>query len=332
MRAYRRDSKGQIMYRHAVCEALAEEMTRDQRVILFGEDVADYGGAFQVTVGLLESFGRERVFNTAISEAAIVGAAAGAAMCGLRPVAEIMYIDFMPLAMDQVANQVAKTRYMFGGKAKLPLVIRTTVGGGRGYAGQHSQSLEAMVTQVPGLKVVAPSTPYDAKGLLKSAMRDDNPVIFIEHQLLYTEKGVVPEEEYTVPLGVAAVRREGKDITLVAYLHMAQVALQAAGLLAVQGIEAEVVDPRTLIPLDVETIAASVRKTGRLLIVCQAPKTGCFGEHIAYRAQQACFPSLKAPVKIVAAYDVPPPMAQTLEAENLPSPEKVAREAKGMLE
>jgi 2-oxoisovalerate dehydrogenase E1 component len=331
MREFRRDSRGQIMYRHAVCEALAEEMQRDRRVIVFGEDVADYGGAFQVTVGLLEAFGRDRVFNTPISEAAIAGVAAGAAMTGLRPVAEIMYIDFMPLAMDQVANQVAKTRYMFGGKACLPLVIRTTVGGGKGYAGQHSQSLEAMLTQVPGLKVVAPSTPYDAKGLLKTSIRDDSPVIFIEHQLLYTEKGEVPETDYTIPLGEAAVRRIGSDLTIVAYLKMADVSLKAADLLAAEGIEAEVVDPRTLIPLDIDTIARSVAKTGRLLVVCQAPKTGCFGEHIAYRAQEAAFPHLKAPMKIVAAYDVPPPMAQTLEAENLPSPEKVAREARAML-
>ncbi len=331
MREYRRDSKGQIMYRHAVCEALAEEMARDRRVVLFGEDVADYGGAFQVTVGLIEAFGRERVFNTAISEAAIVGVAAGASMCGLRPVSEIMYIDFLPLAMDQVANQAAKTRYMFGGKAKLPLVVRTTVGGGKGYAGQHSQSLEAMVTQVPGLKVVAPSTAYDAKGLLKSAIRDDNPVVFIEHQLLYTEKGEVPTEEYTVPLGQAAVRREGKDLTIVAYLMMAHVAMRAAELLAADGIEAEVIDPRTLIPLDVDTIVKSVRKTGRLMVVCQAPKTGCFGEHVAYRVQETAFSYLKAPAKIVAAYDVPPPMAQTLEAENLPDAGKVAREGKALV-
>jgi len=331
MRQYRRDSQGRILYRHAVCEALAEEMERDRRVILFGEDVADYGGAFQVTVGLFESFGRDRVFNAPISEAAIAGVAAGASMCGLRPVAEIMYIDFMPLAMDQVANQAAKTRFMFGGKASLPMVIRTTVGGGKGYAGQHSQSLEAMLTQVPGLKVVAPSTAYDAKGLLKSAIRDDNPVIFIEHQLLYTERGVVPEEEYTVPLGAAAVRREGADLTLVAYLKMADVALQAAELLSAEGVEAEIIDPRTLIPLDIETIAQSVARTGRLLVLCQAPKTGCFGEHIAYRVQEAVFADLKAPVKIVAAYDIPPPMAQTLESENLPSAEKVAREAKAML-
>ncbi len=331
MRAFRRDSQGQIMYRHAVCEALAEEMERDRRVILFGEDVADYGGAFQVTVGLLESFGRERVFNTAISEAAIAGVAAGAAMTGLRPVAEIMYIDFVPLAMDQIANQAAKTRYMFGGKASLPMVIRTAVGGGKGYAGQHSQSLEAMLTQVPGLKVVAPSTSYDAKGLLKTAIRDDNPVIFIEHQLLYTEKGSVPETEYTIPLGEAAIRREGEDLTIVAYLMMAQVAMQAAELLAKEGISAEVIDPRTLIPLDAETIARSVAKTGRLMVVCQAPKTGCFGEHIIYRAQEAAFPYLKGPASIVAAYDVPPPMAQTLEAENIPNAERIVREAKAML-
>jgi len=330
-RAFRRDGKGQIMMRHAICEALAEEMERDRRVIVFGEDVADYGGAFQVTVGLLEAFGRERVFNAPISEAAIVGVAAGAAMTGVRPVAEIMYIDFMPLAMDQVANQVAKTRYMFGGKACLPMVVRTTVGGGKGYAGQHSQSLEAMLTQVPGLKVAAPSTAYDAKGLLKTAIRDDNPVIFIEHQLLYTEKGAVPESEYTIPFGRAVVRREGKDLTIVSYLKMAEVSLQAAELLAAEGIEVEVIDPRTLIPLDVETIVASVAKTGRLMVVCQAPKTGCFGEHIIYRAQERAFQHLRSAAKIVAAYDVPPPMAQTLEMENLPSPEKVAREVRAMV-
>ena len=330
-RAFRRDSQGRIMVRHAISEALAEEMERDRRVIVFGEDVADYGGAFQVTVGLLEAFGRERVFNTAISEAAIAGVAAGAAMTGLRPVAEIMYIDFMPLAMDQVANQAAKTRYMFGGKACLPMVIRTTVGGGKGYAGQHSQSLEAMLTQVPGLKVVAPSTAYDAKGLLKTAIRDDNPVIFIEHQLLYTEKGEVPEADYTLPFGEAVVRREGKDLTIVSYLKMADVSLQAAELLAAEGIEVEVIDPRTLIPLDLDTIVQSVAKTGRLMVVCQAPKTGCFGEHIVYRAQELAFQHLKSPAKIVAAYDLPPPMAQTLEMENLPSPERVAREARAML-
>ncbi len=210
-RKVRRDKDGAIFVRQAVAEALVEEMMLDRRVILYGEDVADYGGAFQVTRGIIDIFGRERCFNAPISEAAIVGTAVGAAAAGLRPVCELMYIDFVLLAMDQVGNQAAKNRYMFGGKAELPLVIRTTVGGGKGYAGQHSQSLEAVCTMVPGLKVVAPSTAYDAKGLLKSAIRDNNPVVFIEHQSIYTLKGVCPEEEYLVPLGQAAIRREGTD-------------------------------------------------------------------------------------------------------------------------
>jgi 2-oxoisovalerate dehydrogenase E1 component len=330
-RRARRDSQGRILYRHAVNEALAEEMLRDRRVIFFGEDIADYGGAFQVTPGLLEAFGRERVFNTAISEAAIAGVAAGASMAGLRPVGELMYIDFILLAMDQIGNQVAKARYMFGGKAKLPLVIRTTVGGGKGYAGQHSQSLEAVVTQFPGLKVVMPSTAYDVKGLLKAAIRDDNPVIFIEHQLLYTEKDEVPEEEYTLPIGVARVRREGADLTIVAYSLMANVALEAAELAEAEGVSVEVVDPRTLMPLDLETISRSVRKTGRALCLCQAPKNGCFAEHIAFEIQRVAFEALKGPVEVVAAHDVPPPMAQTLEKEHQPDAGKVMRKIREML-
>lgn len=322
-RQYRRDSEGKILYRHAVCEALIEEMQRDRRVICFGEDIADYGGAFQVTVGLLEAFGRDRVFNTAISEAAICGAATGAAMVGLRPVAEIMYIDFILQAMDQVGNQAAKTRYMFGGKATIPMVIRTTVGGGKGYAGQHSQSLEAVVAHFPGLKVVAPGTAYDAKGLLKSSIRDDNPVIFIEHQLLYTERDVVPEEEYTIPLGVARIHREGADVTVVAYSYMLLHALTASERAAEEGISVEVVDPRTLVPLDVETLVASARKTGRVVLVNQAPSIGCYSEHIAFEIQKAAFSDLKAPMQLVAAHNVPPPMSQTLETEHLPSPEKV---------
>jgi len=325
-RQAKRDSEGQILYRHAVAEAIAEEMLRDERVVVYGEDVADYGGAFQATRGLLEAFGRERVFNTAISEACIAGSAGGAAMVGLRPVVELMYIDFILMAMDQVGNQVAKARYMFGGKARLPLVIRTTIGGGKGYAGQHSQSLEAVVTMFPGLKVVLPATAYDAKGLLKTAIRDDNPVVLIEHQHLYVEKGYVPEEEYLVPFGEAVLRRQGDAVTVVAYSWLLLRALQAADMVAREhGIECEVVDPRTLVPLDVETIANSVRKTGRLLCVTQAPATGCFPEHIAYKVQEQCFDSLKAPARIVAAYDVPPPMAQSLEEENLPSPAKIAR-------
>ncbi len=321
----KRDREGQILYRHAVAEALTEEMLRDRRVVLYGEDVADYGGAFQVTRGLLEVFGRERVFDTAISEAAIVGTGVGAAMAGLRPVVELMYIDFILMAMDQVGNQAAKVRYMFGGKAKVPLVIRTTVGGGKGYAGQHSQSLEAVVTMIPGLKVVAPWSAYDAKGLLKSAIRDDNPVVFIEHQLLYTEKGVVPEEEYTVPLGEAAVVRPGEDVTVATYSRSVGLALEAADKAARDDVQVEVVDLRTLIPLDLNTLLVSVRKTGRLVLVTQAPLTGSYPQHVAYMVQASAWEALKAPVQIAAAYDVPPPMAQTLETENLPSAEKIAK-------
>jgi len=320
----KRDSEGAVLYRHAVAEAIAEEMLRDRRVILYGEDVADYGGAFGATRGLIEVFGRDRVFNAPISEAGIIGTGAGAAMVGMRPIVEIMYIDFIFMTMDQTGNQAAKARYMFGGKCNVPMVIRTTIGGGKGYAGQHSQSLEAVCTQVPGLKVVAPSTAYDCKGLLKAAVRDDNCVVFIEHQNLYTEKGVCPEDDYTIPLGKGIVRREGSDITVVAYSYMAPVALQAAEMVAEEGISVEMVDPRTLRPLDVDLIASSVSKTGRLLVVCQAPKFGCFGETIAYTAQERCFSAMKAPAKIIAAYDVPPPMAAPLEKENLPTPEKVA--------
>lgn len=321
----RRDSSGSILARHAVIEALTEEMLRDKRVVLYGEDVADYGGAFQATRGIFEVFGRKRCFNAPISEAAIVGTAAGASIAGLRPVCELMYIDFILMTMDQTGNQAAKNRYMFGGKAKLPMVIRTTIGGGKGYAGQHSQSLEAVATMFPGLKVVAPSTAYDLKGLLKASIRDDNPVVFIEHQNLYMVKDPVPEGDYTIPLGVGKVVREGTDITVIAYSWMMQRALEAADKAAEEGISVEIVDPRTLVPLDEALISDSVRKTGRLLCVQQAPEIGCYAEHIAYKAQEACFDALKAPVKIVAAHNVPPPMAETLENEFLPSVDKILK-------
>jgi len=331
-RRLKRDSEGMIMYRHAVQEALTEEMLRDSRVVLYGEDVADYGGAFQATVGLMGVFGRERVFNAPISEAAIVGTACGAAMAGLRPIAEIMYIDFIPLAMDQLANQVAKTRYMFGGKAEIPLVIRTTIGGGKGYAGQHSQSLEAIITHFPGLKVVAPSTAYDLKGLLKSSIRDNNPVVFIEHQMLYTEKDVVPEDEYLLPLGKARIRREGKDLTIISYLNLVKTVLDAANVLKREdGVSIEVVDPRTLIPLDIDTITNSAQKTGKVMVVLQAPEIGCFGEHIVYEIQQQVFKDLKAPAKIVGARNVPPPMAQPLENDNIPNVKRIVAEARKIL-
>ncbi|HEY3418849.1 MAG TPA: dehydrogenase E1 component subunit alpha/beta [Armatimonadota bacterium] len=322
-RKVRRDKDGAIFVRQAVAEALVEEMLLDRRVILYGEDVADYGGAFQVTRGIIDTFGRERCFNTPISESAIVGTAVGAAAAGMRPVCELMYIDFILMAMDQVGNQAAKNRYMFGGKAEIPMVIRTTVGGGKGYAGQHSQSLEAVCTMVPGLKVVAPSTAYDAKGLLKSSIRDNNPVVFIEHQSIYTLKGACPEEDYLVPLGQAAVRREGADVTIVGYSMPILVAQEAAELAAQEGISCEVIDLRTLIPMDEETILASLKKTGRLLCVNQAPKTGCFAEHIVARLQEIGFEYFKGPAQIVAAYDCPPPMAATLEQEFQPNVRRI---------
>jgi len=253
-------------------------------------------------------------------------------MTGLRPVAEIMYIDFILMTGDQLGNQVAKTKYMFGGKAKIPLVIRTTIGGGKGYAGQHSQSLEAFPAMFPGLKVVAPFTAYDVKGLLKTSIRDDNPVFFIEHQHLYVEKDVVPEDEYTIPLGKGVIRREGKDITLISYSHQLKACLSAAEKLEEEdGISVEIIDPRTLVPLDEDLIIRSVGKTGRAIVVVQAPGRGSFGEHIIRIVQEKAFESLKGPIRLVAAYEVPPPMSAPLEHENLPSPEKIVENIRMML-
>jgi len=329
---FRRDSGGRILYRHAVIEALMEEMARDNRVVLYGEEVAEYGGAFQATVGLYDIFGRKRVFNAPISEAAIVGAALGASITGLRPVAEIMYIDFILMTGDQLGNQVAKTKYMFGGKAKIPMVIRTTIGGGKGYAGQHSQSLEAFPVSFPGLKVVIPFTAYDVKGLLKTAIRDDNPVFFIEHQHLYIEKDVVPEEEYTIPFGKGVIRREGKDITVISYSHQLKACIEAAEILEKEdGLDVEIVDPRTLVPLDEDLIVRSVKKTGRAVVVVQAPGRGSFGEHIINRIQENAFESLKGPIKLISAYEVPPPMSASLERENLPDAEKIVNNIRKMM-
>lgn len=331
-RQIKRLKGGKILYRHAVAEALIEEMRRDRRVVLYGEDVADYGGAFGVTIGLMDIFGRERVFNAPISEAAIVGTACGAAMTGLRPVAEIMYIDFIPLALDQLGNQVAKARYMFGGKARIPMVLRTTIGGGKGYAGQHSQSLEAIIAHFPGLKVVAPFTAYDAKGLLKTAIRDDNPVVFIEHQLLYAETGPVPEAEYLLPLGSAATLREGKDITLISYSNLLKNTLAAADLLyEKEGIDAEVIDLRTLVPLDRDALVTSVNKTGHCAVIVQSPQTCSFAEHIAFEVQRQAFAAMNKPVEIISAHAVPPPMAAPLENYNIPSVERIAATVKQLL-
>ena len=326
-----RDGKGCMPYRRAVQEALTEEMIRDKRVVLYGEDVAEHGGAFAATAGLLEIFGRGRVFNAPISEVAICGSAVGMAMTGMRPVIELMYIDFILMSMDQLGNQAAKNKYMFGGKAIMPLVCRTTIGGGKGYAGQHSQSLEAAATMIPGLKVVAPSTAGDVKGLLKTAIRDDNAVIFIEHQLIYGDRGEVPTGDYTIPLGQAAIRREGADVTLIAYSYMAKVAVEAGEKLAAQGISAEVIDLRSLIPMDAETVVNSIKKTNHAVVVSQAPGTGCFGEHIAFDIQKRAFDYLDAPIEIVAAPDCPPPMAPTLEEAFMPDADKVCARVRALL-
>ena len=326
-RKYARDSEGKILARHAVAEALAEEMLRDRRVVLWGEDIAEHGGAYSATLGLIDTFGRDRIFNTPISEATIIGTGVGAAMTGLRPVVELMYIDFILMAMDHVGNQAAKTRYMFGGQSTIPLTIRTTIGGGKGYAGQHAQSLESIVTQFPGLKVAIPSNAYDMKGLLKTAIRDDNPVCFIEHQMVYLEKAVVPEgEDYTIPFGKAKIVREGSDITVVTYSNMVSRSLAAAETLEKEdGLRVEIVDPRTLVPLDVKTISDSVKKTGRAVVITQAPYTGGFASHISHEITRNCFKGMKCPVRIISSYDVPPPMSHPLEVENMPEPERIAR-------
>jgi 2-oxoisovalerate dehydrogenase E1 component len=308
-----------IPYWQAVRDALREEMHRDPAVFVMGEDVGLYGGAYGATRGLLDEFGGDRVRDTPISEATIGGAAVGAAMAGLRPVAEIMYVDFTPLAMDQIANQGAKNRYMFGGKTIVPMVIRTEGGAGRSIAAHHSQSLEALWTHFPGIYVAMPSTPYDAKGLLKAAIRDDNPVMFIEHKMLYGIEGLVPDEDYVIPFGVADVKREGSDVTVVTYSRMVYRALEAADQLAGEGISVEVIDLRTLKPLDMETVIASVKKTGRVVGVTEAYKTGSFISELATRIQEEAFDWLDAPIVRVAAADVPVPMSETLEDAAIPN-------------
>jgi pyruvate/2-oxoglutarate/acetoin dehydrogenase E1 component len=311
-------SERTITYAKALNEALREEMLRDDRVLVMGEDIGRHNGPFRVTEGLLEEFGANRVRDTPISEAAIAGAAAGAAVTGLRPVAEIMFIDFSTLATDQIINQAAKMRYMFGGKARVPVVYRTQGGAGRGNAAQHSQSLESWYVHIPGLWVVQPSTPYDAKGLLKSAIRTDNPIVFVENKRLYFTDGPVPDSEYTVPLGVADTKREGTDVTIFATSYMVRVALEAAERLAEEGISCEIVDPRTLKPLDMETVLASLRKTHRLVIVVEACRTGSYASEVAARVGEEGFDDLDAPIQRVCGEDVPIPYAHNLETESVP--------------
>jgi len=319
-------------YLEAIHQGLWEEMKRDERVFLIGEDIGRYGGAFGVTHGMLDEFGPERVRETPISEASIVAAAVGASMLGMRPVAEIMFMDFVFLALDQLVNQAAKMHFMFGGRTSVPIVVRMPGGSGTGAAAQHSQSLESMFIHFPGLKVVNPSTPYDAKGLLLTAMRDPNPVVFIEHKQLYKTKGEVPEGEYLLPFGVADIKRPGKDLTLVANNIMVLRALAVAQRLAQEGIDVEVIDPRTLAPLDTETIIKSVIKTGRMLVVHEACQTGGWaGEVIAAVTGSRAFDYLDAPVRRLAGKDIPIPYNRGLEQAAVPQEQDIEREIRNIL-
>jgi len=317
-----------IEYRQALNEALLEEMAHDDTVFIMGEDVGRYGGVLQISRGVHEKFGEKRALDTPISELGFTSMGVGAAMAGLRPVVELMYIDFSTLAIDPIVNQAAKARYMFGGKARVPIVIRTQGGAGRGNAAQHSQSLEAWYAHIPGLVVIQPSTPYDAKGLLKSAIRSDNPVVFIENKLLYNTKGPVPQDEYLVPIGKADIKRAGSDLTIVATSRMVLLALNAAEQLAKDGIQAEVIDPRTLKPLDMDTIAASVRKTHRLLVVNEGVKTCGYAAEVMARAYEEVFDYLDAPIVRVTTEDVVLPYSSVLEMAAIPSEEKIIQAAR----
>lgn len=318
-----------LTYLEAVREAMQQMMRKNNDIFLIGEDIAEYGGAFGVTVGMLEEFGEDRIRNTPISEAAIIGVGIGSAVTGMRPVAEIMFSDFMTIAMDQIVNQGAKIRYMFGGKAKVPLVIRTAGGGGTGAAAQHSQSLEALFTHIPGLKVVMPSCPYDAKGLLISSINDDNPVIFIEHKLLYKNKKYiqnVPEDIYEVPLGKGDIKREGKDITIIGTSFMVQRCLEVAQILKdEENIDCEVVDPRTLRPLDINIIIDSVKKTGRVLCVEEACSFGGFMGEVVSQIAEKAFDWLDAPAGRVAGRNCPVPYSLVLEKEMIPGVERIKK-------
>ncbi len=316
--------QNEITYAQAIKDAMCEEMRRDKSVFLMGEDVGVYRGAFGVTQDMYLEFGNDRVIDTPISEAAFVGCGIGAAVEGMRPIVEIMFSDFLSVCWDMILNQAPKMHFMFGGKVSVPIVIRTASGCGTGAAAQHSQSLEAMLCHIPGLKVVAPSTPFDAKGLLKSAIRDNNPVIFLEQKLLYRTKGVVPEREYLIPLGKADIKRIGSDCTIVTYGRMTQLCLKASETLSNEGISCEVIDLRTLLPMDRPAIIESVKKTKHLLIVHEAVKTGGLGGEIAAAvAESDAFYYLDAPIRRLAAEDVPVPFSAVLEKGVLPDEEKI---------
>jgi len=324
-------NRRELTFGDAIKEALAEELRRDARVFMLGEDIAEAGTTFKVLNGLVEEFGTERVIDTPISEPGFTGLAVGAAMTGMRPVVDIMFGDFSGLIMDQVANQAAKIHYMSGGKLKVPMVLRTTMGAGRRSAAQHSQSLHAWYSHIPGLKVVVPSTPYDAKGLMKSAIRDDNPVVILEDKMMYkTVKGPVPEGEYTIPLGVADIKREGTDITLVATSSMVYVALDAAKLLDEIGIQAEVVDPRTLVPLDNQTLIESAKKTSRAIIIDEGYEQYGVTAELASVIADGAFYYLDAPVKRMGAMNVPIPFSPALEDLTIPNARVVFEMAKSL--
>lgn len=316
-----------MTYAEAIRDGIRMEMKRDPSVYLAGEDVGKFGGCFGVTAGLVDEF-PEQVLDTPITETAIIGAAVGAAAAGLRPIAEIMFVDFTGVCMDELFNQAGKMRYMFGGKAKVPMVLKTICGGGMSAAAQHSQCMEAWFTHIPGVKTVMPATPADAKGLMAAAVRDDNPVVYIEHKQLLGVSGDVPEGEYVVPLGKADVKRSGSDVTIVAWSWMVAKALAAAEALAKEGISAEVVDLRTLVPFDKESVLQSVGKTGKLVIVHEAVRTGGFGGEIAATVAEEGFDLLDAPIKRVTAPDTPVPFAPVLEAAYLPSEAKIVRAVK----
>jgi len=322
---------GNLTYRQAINQALREEMQRDPTVFIMGEDVAFYGGSFKVTDGLLAEFGDKRVIDTPIAEGAIVGMAVGAAMVGLRPIVELMTVNFALLAMDQIVNHAAKIRYMFGGKVKVPLVIRAPGGGGQQLAAQHSQSLESYFLHCPGLKVVCPAFPDDAKGLLKEAIRDDDPVMFLEHEALYGSKGEVPEKTYTTPIGKAKVISAGKDVTIIAYSRMVLLALEAAQDLEKEGIATEIIDLRSLNPLDLKIITNSVKKTGKVVVLEEDWKTGGVGGEISSLIVENCFDCLDAPIKRVAGKDVPMPYAKNLEMMAIPQLNDIKNSVKEIL-
>jgi pyruvate dehydrogenase E1 component beta subunit len=313
----------EIMYREALNQALAEEMRREPTVFLLGEGIAERGGSYKVTQGLLQEFGYERVMDTPIAEASFAGAGVGAALVGTRPVVEILFVDFTTLIMDQIINQAAKYRFMSGDQGTVPMVLRTQGGAGNGLAGQHSQSLEALFYHIPGLKLVMPSTPYDAKGLLKSSIRDDHPVIFLEHKLLYMTKGDVPDEEYLVPIGKADVKKEGDDMTLITYSYMTLKCLEAAEIMEQEGVSVEVVDLRTLNPLDKETVLESARKTGRAIVVHEAVKRGGVGGDIAAMIMEEAYDDLDGPVIRIAGKNTTVPYNLNIEKVCVPSVEEI---------